>query len=290
MNSTSKTRGHRLLAVAGFLAVLVAAAAPASAAPQQKATQTSTAVATDQSHKPGTKPTLVLVHGAWADGSGWSKVTRRLQNDGFTVRVPPNPLRSLPGDAATIRDFLSTLSGPIVLVAHSYGGAVITNAATGNPNVKALVYVDAFAPAEGEIILSLAGADSALAADPTTVFDFVPYPGAPPGDVDLYLKHDVFLTSFATGVPRPEAELLYASQRPLTLSSGSQPSGPPAWATIPSWYVLGTQDAIITPTAQQFMAERAHAEITRVKAGHLSMITQPQQVTAVIERAVQATN
>ena len=117
MNSTSKTRGRRLLAVAGFLAVLVAAAAPASAsaAPHQKAAQTSTtaaAVATDQSQKPGPKPTLVLVHGAWADGSGWSKVTRRLLNDGFTVRVPPNPLRSLPGDAATIRDFLSTLSDP----------------------------------------------------------------------------------------------------------------------------------------------------------------------------------
>jgi pimeloyl-ACP methyl ester carboxylesterase len=149
MNSASKKRGRRLLAVAGFLAVLVAATAPASAAPQQKAAQPSTtavAVATDQSHKPSTKPTLVLVHGAWADGSSWSKVTRRLQNDGFTVRVPPNPLRSLPGDAATIRDFLSTLSGPIVLVAHSYGGAVITNAATGNPNVKALVYVDALGP------------------------------------------------------------------------------------------------------------------------------------------------
>jgi pimeloyl-ACP methyl ester carboxylesterase len=293
MNSASKTRGRRLLAVAGFLAVLVAAVAPASAAPQQRAAQTSAtaaAVATDQSHRPSTKPTLVLVHGAWADGSSWSKVTRRLQNDGFTVRVPPNPLRSLPGDAATIRDFLSTLSGPIVLVAHSYGGAVITNAATGTPNVKALVYVDAFAPAEGEVIFPLVGADSALVADPTTVFDFVPYPGAPPGDVDLYLKHNVFLTSFATGVPRPEAELLYASQRPLTLSSGNQPSGPPAWATIPSWYVLGTQDAIITPTAQQFMAERAHAQITRVKAGHLSLITQPQQVTAVIEQAVRATN
>ena len=91
----------------------------------------------------------MLVHGAWADGSSWAKVTSRLLDDGYTVRVPPNPLRSLPNDAATIRDFLSTLSGPIVLVGHSYGGAVITNAATGNPNIKALVYVDAFAPAAG---------------------------------------------------------------------------------------------------------------------------------------------
>ena len=209
---------------------------------------------------------------------------------GYPVRVPPNPLRNLLGDAATIADFLSTLSGP-----DRPGRPLVRRRRDHQrrhrqPNVKALVYVDAFAPAQGETVFPLVGADSVLTADPTTVFDFVPYPGAPPGDVDLYLKHNVFLTSFATGVPRPAAELLYASQRPLTFSSGNQPSGPPAWATIRSWYVLGTQDAIITPTAQQFMAERARAEITRVKAGHLSMITQPQQVTAVIEEAVQATN
>jgi len=203
--------------------------------------------------------------------------------------VPPNPLRNLSSDAATVRNFLATLSGPVVLVGHSYGGAVITNAATGNPNVKALVYVDAFAPAQGEPIFPLAGADSALAVDPTTVFDFVPYPGAPAGDVDLYLKHETFLTSFATGVPRREAELLYAAQRPLTLSAGNEPSGTPAYTTIPSWYVLGTGDRIITPSAQEFMAVRAQATITRVKAGHLVLVSNPSAVTAVIERAVRAT-
>ncbi|MFG1817062.1 alpha/beta fold hydrolase [Kribbella sp. NPDC049174] len=269
----SRTRLPRLLtALLAVLAVVLTAVTPAAAS---------------YSGKP--KPTIVLVHGAWADGSSWAKVTSRLQSDGYTVRVPPNPLRRLESDAATIRLFLSTLSGPIVLVGHSYGGAVITNAATGNPNVKALVYVDGFAPAQGEAVFPLAGEDSALAVDPTTVFDFVPYPGGPAGDVDLYLKRETFLTSFASGVPRREAELLYPSQRPLTLAAGTDVSGPPAYATIPSWYVLGTRDQIITPTAQEFMAERANARITRVKAGHLVLITNPSAVTKVIEQAARAT-
>jgi pimeloyl-ACP methyl ester carboxylesterase len=255
--------------LAAVLAVVLTAVTPAAA-----------------SHPSGPKPTIVLVHGAWADGSSWAKITSRLLDDGYTVRVPPNPLRSLPNDAATIRDFLSTLSGPIVLVGHSYGGAVITNAATGNPNVKALVYVDAFAPAADESVFPLAGADSALAVpDPSTVFDFVPYPGAPAGDVDLYLKHDTFVKSFASGVPRRVAENLYPAQRPLTLAAGNGVSGTPAWLTIPSWYVLGTSDLIITPTAQLFMATRAHSKITRIPDGHLGLITNPRPITKVIEQA-----
>lgn len=241
------------------------------------------------SHPSGTKPTVVLVHGSWADGSSWQKVTNRLLDDGYTVRVPPNPLRSLTTDSATIRDFLATLSGPIVLVGHSYGGAVVTNAATGNPNVKALVYVDGFAPARGETIFPLAGAGSALAVDPATVFDFVPYPGAPARDVDLYLKHDTFVNSFASGVPRRQAEQLYPSQRPWALGAGNDPSGRPAYTSIPSWYVLGTRDLIITPAAQVFMATRAHSKITRIPAGHLGLITKPGRVTKVIEQADRAT-
>jgi pimeloyl-ACP methyl ester carboxylesterase len=263
----------RFLAVLGaVLAVLLAAVTPAAA-----------------TYSKGPKPTVVLVHGAWADGSSWSKVTSRLLDDGYQVRVPPNPLRNLTTDAATIHDFLATLSGPIVLVGHSYGGAVITNAATGNANVKALVYVDAFAPAAGEPIFPLAGAESALAVPPENVFDFVPYPGAPAGDVDLYLKHDTFVTSFASGMPRGQAEKLYPAQRPLTLSAGFTPSGTPAWATIPSWYVLGTKDLIITPDAQDFMATRAHSTITRIPTGHLGLVTDPGPVTRVVETAARAT-
>lgn len=237
----------------------------------------------------GPKPTIVLVHGAWADGSSWSPVGDRLRRAGYPVRIPPNPLRNLTTDGQTIADFLATLSGPIILVGHSYGGAVITQAATGNPNVKALVYEDAFAPDEGETVFTLVGADSALNVDPATVFDFVPYPGAPPGDVDLYLKQATFLGPFAAGVPRPHALSLYASQRPLTLSAGFVPAGVPAWKTIPSWYVLGTQDQIITPVAQRSMAERAGAQITEVRAGHLALILKAETVTKVIIQAANAT-
>ncbi|QGG43093.1 alpha/beta fold hydrolase [Aeromicrobium yanjiei] len=235
------------------------------------------------------KPTIVLVHGAWADGSGWNDVIKRLQRAGYPVRVPPNPLRSLPGDSATLKSFIATVPGPLILVGHSYGGAVITNAATGDPDVKALVYVDAFAPEKGETIFALTGADSALAGDPTTLFDFVPYPGGPDGDVDLYLKENVFLTSFANGVPTRKAKELYATQRPFALSVGSQESGEPAWRTIPSWYLLGTRDRIITPEAQRFMAERAGSTIVRVRAGHLSLISHPDAVAKLIVRADRGT-
>ncbi|WP_018505246.1 alpha/beta fold hydrolase [Parafrankia discariae] len=250
----------------------------------------SAASAEEADARPGVaRPTVVLVHGAWADGSGWNAVVARLQRDGYPVRVPPNPLRGLAGDSATVAAFVSTIPGPVILVGHSYGGAVITNAAAGLANVKALVYVDAFAPARGETVLPLAGADSALAADPTTVFDFVPYPGAPEGDVDLYLKRDVFLTSFANGVPRADASLLYATQRPITYSAGNVASGAPAYETIPSWYLVGTRDKIITPARQRFMARRAKATTVEVGAGHLAMVTHPDAVGRLIQDAARTT-
>ncbi|WP_027344921.1 alpha/beta fold hydrolase [Hamadaea tsunoensis] len=271
-----RTRFAVLTALAGLLAF--ALPAPGAAAN-----------AGARSHHVKPKPTVVLVHGAWADGSSWNAVAQRLIQDGYPVRMPPNPLRNLSTDAQTVSDFLSTVTGPVILVGHSYGGAVITNAANGHANVKALVYVDAFAPAAGESIFPLAGAGSVVLGDPATVFDTAAYPGAPPGDVDLYLKHDLFVTSFANGVPRSQAELLWAAQRPIAYSAGTVPSGVPAYLTIRSWYVLGTQDKVITPDAQRMMAERAGARITEVRAGHLSMITRPDVVTGVIEQAVRAT-
>jgi pimeloyl-ACP methyl ester carboxylesterase len=269
----------RRLAIIAVLAVALIGAAPAALAGR--------ALQSDHDHA---TPTVVLVHGAWADGSSWSKVVGELQHDDYSVRVPPNPLRGLPSDSETVRSFLATIPGPIVLVGHSYGGAVITNAATNNPAVKALVYVDAFAPDAGETVLPLAGPHSALAVDPTTVFDFVPYPGAPAGDFDLYLKPNVFLNAFASGVPTRQALPLYATQRPLALSAGSQPSGEPAWKTIPSWYLRGTRDLIIPPSAQRFMAERASSSIATVNAGHLSLVSNPNAVTRLIEEAAHATD
>ena len=240
--------------------------------------------------------TIVLVHGAWADSSGWNGVTSRLQDDGYTVWAVPNPLRGLSSDAAYVASILNTIPGPIVLVAHSYGGAVITNAATGNPNVKALVYIDGFAPDEGETGFDLLGMEPppgaspscVLVADPLTIFNPVPYPGAPPGDFDLYLKPEVYPSCFANTIAAKQAAVLAASQRPITLSASAEPSGPPAWKTIPSWYLVGTLDKVIPPYLQIFMAERAHAHIVKVKAPHPSMISNPDAVAKLIERAAQA--
>jgi pimeloyl-ACP methyl ester carboxylesterase len=238
------------------------------------------------------KPTIVLVHGAWADSSGWNDVVLRLQHDGFTVFAIPNELRSLAKDSAYAAAVLATIPGPVVLVGHSYGGAVITNAATGNANVKALVFINAFAPDVGETVLGLTGAQpgSALAAaDPTTVFKLVPYPGGPAGDLDLFLLPDVFVQSFASDVPRRTAAALAATQRPLTLSAGSEPSGVPAWRKIPSWYLVGTADKVIPPAEQRIMAQRAHAHTVEIKASHVSMVSHPEAVADLIERAAHET-
>jgi pimeloyl-ACP methyl ester carboxylesterase len=245
-----------------------------------------------------TKPVIVLVHGAWADASSWDGVIQRLQHDGYTVYAPPNPLRGLSGfpssDPAYLHDFLTqnaALAGkPIVLVGHSYGGAVITNAAVGDPEVKALVFVDAFIPDQGETLGGLlAGSGSCLGGNPTDVFNLVPYPGAPPGDVDTYIKPSLVPGCFASGLPASQAAVIAATQRPLAASTLSEPSGTAAWKTIPSWAVIGTADKVIPPALLEFMAQRAKAHITKVNAGHLSLISNPGVVTQVIINAARAT-
>ena len=256
------------------------------------------AATTQAASAPGgeAKPVVVLEHGAWADASSWNDVIRHLQNAGFTVYAPPNPLRGLPQDSAYLHDFLTqnaALAGqPIVLVGHSYGGTVITNAATGNPNVKALVYVDAFIPDQGETLLQLISAQpgSCLGGNPADVFNFVPYPGGPAGDVDTYIKPSLVPDCFASGLPASQASVIAAIQRPLAASTLFEPSGTPAWKTVPSWDVIGTADQVLPPAAQAFMAQRAGAEVTEVNAGHLSMISRSETVTKVIEQAAQATS
>src|ERR1700754_1051891 len=171
------------------------------------------------------KPTIVLVHGAWADASSWTKVITKLKDDGATAIAVANPLRSIAGDAAFVRTFLETVSGPVVLVGHSYGGAVITNAATGLPNVKALVYVNAFAPDQGETPFTLVGSESALSADPTTVFDFVPATLPPAPSTELYLKKSTVFDSFATGLSAEDKNIVWATQRSGPISALNEPSG-----------------------------------------------------------------
>jgi pimeloyl-ACP methyl ester carboxylesterase len=235
------------------------------------------------------KPTIVLVHGAWADGSSWDGVTKNLQNKGYTVDVPPNPLRGLASDSAYLRDYLKTVKGPIVLVGHSYGGAVTTDAATGNSNVKALVYVDAFIPDKGESLLELLTPKNPNepGLNPEELFNFVPFPGAPKGVSDWYLKPEVFPGALANDLPKAEAAVLAASQRPIASNALIEKSSKPAWKTIPSWDVIGTEDHILPPELQEFMAKRAGSHVTKVKASHLSLISHPTAVAKVIVTAAQ---
>ena len=231
------------------------------------------------------KPTVVLVHGAWADASSWSQVTRRLQKDGYRVLAPANPLRSLDGAAAYLQSILAQEEGPFVLVGHSYGGAVITNAAAGNPAVDALVYINGFVPDTGEDILHLVGEDSIV---PSSI-EVKGYPPFGPTDVDIYIKPESFRETLAGDLPKKVAAVLAATQRPLSLAAASAATTATAWKSIPSWYLLGTEDRTITPAAQRFMAERAGASIEEVKAPHLSPISRPGKVAELIERAAAAT-
>jgi len=239
----------------------------------------------------GPKPTIVLVHGAWADGGSWAPVAERLQQLGYTVDIPPNTLRGVPEDSAYLKDFLTTISGPIVLVGHSYGGFLISNAATGNSQVKALVFVDAYLPAQGETLEQLNNAKPGSCVASTSVLTTAPYPGATNGDYDTYIKQSWFPGCFANGLPAAEGAELAAEQRPTAASTFTEPSGVPAWKTIPSWDVIGTADRVLVPAEQLVMAERAHAHITEIKgAPHLSMLSNPGTVTSVILKAVHATS
>ena len=282
--------GISLVAAAGLFASLTLVVTGDSSA-AQSAHRVTTARLTDWPSGP--KPTIVLVHGAWADSSSWDGVIERLQDYGFDVVAEPNPLHGLTSDSEFLADFLASIPGPIVLVGHSYGGMVVANAATGDPNVKALVYVDAFIPAQGETAFQLVDAQPGSCLNnpnPSQVFNVTTFPGAPSGDYEAYVKPSVFAQCFANDLSPAQAAVAAAVQRPLTLDAGSTPSGVPAWQTIPSWAFVGTADRVIPPAEQLFMAHRAGAHITEVGASHLSMISQPWAVTKVILQAAYATS
>ncbi|MEW2143254.1 alpha/beta hydrolase [Micromonospora vinacea] len=246
-----------------------------------------------QSRPAAAKPTVVLVHGAWADGSSWDKVAAKLQHDGYRVVTPPNQLTGVEKDAASLRAYLDTITGPIVLVGHSYGGMVITNAALGDQQVKALVYVDAYIPDQHDSVYSLTSAlpGSVFAAEASTVFDQVAIPGADPQVVNLYVKPSVFGTAFADkSIPAKDVAVLAARQRPLASNALVEESGEPAWRTIPSWSVIGRQDAVLPAAEQIVMSKRAKAHTIEINAPHLSMVTDPGAVTKQIEAAATATN
>jgi pimeloyl-ACP methyl ester carboxylesterase len=230
----------------------------------------------------GPKPTVVLVHGAFADSSGWNGVTRRLLHDGYPVVAAANPLRGVASDAAQVKALLQSIDGPIVLVGHSYGGLVISAAATGNPNVKALVYVAAFSPEPGESAFDLSnkfpGSTLGETLRPVTL---------PDGNVDLYVDQQLFHQQFAADVPAQETALMAVSQRPVTAAALNEAAaGEQAWHTIPSYHLIAGSDKNIPAQLQRFMAERAHGVRLSIEgASHAVFVSRPGTTATFIERA-----
>lgn len=245
------------------------------------ASATATAVAQGGESAPPTQATTVLlVHGAFADSASWNGVVPKLQSTGLRVISVANPLRSLRVDSAYLGQLIDSVPGPVVLVGHSYGGAVITNAATRRKNVKALVYVAAFVPDAGETALALAGkfpgGTLGEALDPPVMLSG--------GGKDLYIQQAKFHQQFAADVPKATATLMAAMQRPIAEAALTQRSGAPAWKRLPSWSIYGTADKNIPPAAMRFMSERAGArKVVEVEdASHVVMVSHPDKVAALI--------
>lgn len=253
---------------------VLAGAAVAAAA----ATTAGPAAASGPGKRP--KPTIVLVHGAFADSGGWSRVISHLTREGHAVIAPPNPLRGVHADSAYLAAFLDTLPGPLVLVGHSYGGMLITNAARGIERVRALVYVAAFAPDAGEAV---PGLQSMFPGTRLTeaALEFRHHPHG----VEGYVRRSAFREVFAGDLSRSEADLLWATQRPGDTATLSEVSGEPAWKTVPSYYLVAREDNLIPAAAQRFMAGRAGAHTVEVGASHAAMISQPRITAALIGKA-----
>jgi pimeloyl-ACP methyl ester carboxylesterase len=231
-------------------------------------------------------PTVVLVHGAFADSSSWNGVVARLLAHGYSVVGVANPLRSLKIDADYLASVLNGISGPVVLVGHSYGGAVITNAAMGNGNVVALVYVAGFAPDDGESAGDLADRfpGSTLGSALTPPLEL------PEGGAEVSIQQDKFWAQFAADVSEADAKLMAATQRPVALAALTEPSGEPAWKSVPSRFVYGSLDKNIPAAVQAFMAERAGSQETVEIQGasHVVMISHPDEVAEMIHQSALA--
>jgi pimeloyl-ACP methyl ester carboxylesterase len=234
-----------------------------------------------------TKPTVVLVHGAFAESSSWNRVSAKLLAKGYLVVAVANPLHSVKGDASYLASLLDAIHGPVILVGHSYGGTVMTVAATGKSNVKALVYVSGLAPDLGETASELVGKFPGSTLGPTL---------APPviladGSKDLYISQETFHAQFCADLPTNEAKVMAVSQRPIPEAAFNEPAGAPAWKTIPSWFLYGSLDKNIPPTMHAFMAKRAGAkEAVEIKgASHVVMMSHPDALVKLIEGAANAT-
>jgi pimeloyl-ACP methyl ester carboxylesterase len=232
--------------------------------------------------------TVVLVHGAFADASSWNGVVERLQAARMNVRAPAVPLRGISQDSAYIASFLEQVPGPVLAVGHSYGGAVITNAATDASNVVGLVYVAAFAPEEGETLGEAEGASKDSVLNSALVPLHYPTGDGAETAVEFAIDPAKFHDAFAADLPTEQTALMAATQRPVAESAFSEPTGPPAWKSLPAWTVVATGDKAAGADVIRSMAERAGATITEVEASHVVMVSQPEAVVDVILTAVAA--
>jgi pimeloyl-ACP methyl ester carboxylesterase len=236
----------------------------------------------------GSQPTVVLVHGAFADASSWNGVIERLQAEGVQVTAPANPLRGIPNDSAYVASLLEQIPGPVLAVGHSYGGAVITNAATNADNVVGLVYVSAFAPEEGESLgeIESDSKDSVL----MTALMPLDYPTGQGEEtaVEFAIDPDKFHDAFAADLPSEQTAVMAATQRPVAEVAFSEPNGEPAWKKLPSWAVVATGDKAAGADVVRSMAERAGATITEAEGSHVIMVSQPQVVAEAILTALAA--
>ncbi|MER7233114.1 alpha/beta hydrolase [Streptomyces olivaceus] len=285
-NQPVRRTRRAVLAVAGA-AALAAVAVPALASSPSDDGKTA-ATASAASHS-APKPTVLLVHGAWADSSSWSSVIDRLQAQGYPVQAIANPLRGLASDAAYVKSRIESIGGPVVLVGHSYGGAVIGEAATEEPNVKALVYAAAFTPDKGESLGALVAKNPGSHATPDAL-NPVPFDmGNGVSGVDLSIKPDKYRDVFAASLSARKANSLAAVQRPISAAALEETATNAAWRDIPSWYLVTRQDHALPPATQRFMAERAHAHTTEVNSPHAVMLTRPDTVAGLIRQAATAT-
>lgn len=237
---------------------------------------------------PADKPTVVLVHGAFADSSSWNGVVKILEGEGYSVLAVANPLRGLHTDADYVSSVLDSVAGPIVLAGHSYGGSVMSEAAVGHPNVKALVYIASFILEEGESTGELAA--KFPGAQLGAALDTVPFPLAEGGTGnDLYIKQDEFQRVFAADVPKDVTALMAATQRPITAAALEEPAAKTAWKTIPSWNMVTTGDLAIPADSMRFMGERAGSQTVEIDASHAVTVSRPDAVAGLIGTAADAT-
>ncbi|MFJ4326730.1 esterase/lipase family protein [Streptomyces tricolor] len=230
-------------------------------------------------------PTVVLVHGAFTDASSWTGVIRLLHAAGLTVRAPANPLRGLAHDAAYVRSVLRQIDAPVVLVGHGYGGAVVTDAAADADNVVALGYVAAFGLDAGESLLDVTHRFSPVPGTDTVFTASVAAPSPVAADGELFIRAERFLQMYAADLPPRVTRALSVRQRPLAHSALTAGSGPPAWASKPSWYAIAAADRLLDPTAQRFMAQRMAATEYLVDGSHALVLSRPDAVAAMIRAA-----